>query len=291
LIHRRVSLVAVVPLVVVLLALSGCSTNPATGVTSSSAYLNGDGNCPGAGHSFTWWYNLWDAEGNVYNGPQRYVSCSGQSQTGALQADYFGDLMTSTLHCFVIDVQYHSPTNEFMYFDANGDKNGSNYDCFTTQAAPTVETIEVPPYAEASTTGPPSSGMYSNTRTKAKNFWSNYGEWGSCMENNTRQTSAAYTQKMRWVANNGAVNVTTFKKLRQQLGYNTGAVSIGCNSVNYGDATNPDARIIYNESINWGTKRHCVTGAHEWGHQRGFTHNNQTYRIMRAPLYLDFPWC
>jgi hypothetical protein len=43
----------------------------------------------------------------------------------------------------------------------------------------------------------------SSTRAKAKNFWSNYGEWDSCMENNTRQTSAAYTQKMRWVDNDG----------------------------------------------------------------------------------------
>jgi hypothetical protein len=37
-----------------------------------------------------------------------------------------------------------------MYFDANGTKNGSNYDCFTTQEAAAVSTIDPPPYAEAS---------------------------------------------------------------------------------------------------------------------------------------------
>jgi len=286
-------LVAVVPLAVVLLASSACSTNPATGVTSHSAYLNGEGACPGDGHSFTWWYNLWDSEGNIYNGPQRLVNCDRGTQSAALPADYFDDLLTSTIHCFVINSQYHSPTSEFQYFDTNGDSNGSAWDCFATQSAPAISTIAVPPYAEASATGPPSSELTSNTRATAKSFWSDNDEWGSCMENNTRQTSAAYTQKMRWRANNGVVKVTTFKKLRQETegGYTPGAVSIGCNSTNYGDATNPDARIIYNEYIDWGRTRHCVIGTHEWGHQRGFTHNNQTFRIMRSPLYLDFSPC
>ena len=110
------------------------------------------------------------------------------------------------------------------------------------------------------------------------------------MENNTRQTSAAPTQFMVWIRNDNKIVITTFKLLEEQLGFKPMAASIGCNTPNF-DTRNTDARIIYNEGVSWGPVKHCAAGVHEWGHQRGFAHTNETYRIMRYPLYLEFPYC
>src|ERR1700742_3702639 len=155
--HRRMSLV------VVLLAFAGCSTNPATGITSHSAYLNGEGNCPAAGQSFTWYYNLWDSQGNVQNGPQYYANCSGQSSLQALPSIQFGNLLTGADHCFAIHVWYHTPWQEFMHFDSVGTKNGYSFDCFKTQYVPPPDVMQAAPYPEAGAAGPPSSVMYSTT--------------------------------------------------------------------------------------------------------------------------------
>ena len=76
----------------------------------------------------------------------------------------------------------------------------------------------------------------------------------------------------------------------QQNGYEVAAIAVGCNSPGYGK-TNSDARVVPNEAIAWGSKKHCVAETREWGHLRGFGHGNQTYRIMRYPPYLEFPYC
>jgi hypothetical protein len=284
------SLVAFVPLVVVLLALAGCSTNAATNITSSSAYLNGDGNCAGAGVSFTWYYNLWDSQGNIQNGPQYYANCSGYSADQALPSIQFGNLLTGTDHCFAIHAWLHTPHQEFMHFDADGTKNGYHFDCFATQSLGLPEVMPAPNTIEAKASGPPSSGLYSNTRSVAKNFWQSYGEWGSCMENNTRQTSAPRTQFMVWFKDDGQIFISTFKRLEEMYGGTIAAVSVGCNSPGQG-TINSDPRIIYNSSLSWGKVGHCIAGTHEWGHQRGFGHGNQKFRIMQYPPYVDFPWC
>lgn len=291
--HRRMSLVALVPLVVVLLALTGCSTEPATGITSTSAYLNGEGNCPGAGHSFTWYYNLWDSQGNVQNGPQYYANCaSGPTASVALPSIQFGNLLTGALHCFAIHVWYQTPFQEFMHFDADGTKNGYHFDCFTTKFVQPPEVMPPPSSNEATAAGAPTSTMYSNTRIRAKLFWQGEGQWGSCMENNVRQMSAPPDQLQAAMSNNNELVFTTFKLLSEQSGGGTvGALAIGCSSSRFDEAHNPgDSRIVYNSGVGWGLKKHCVAGTHEWGHLRGFTHTS-SYRIMQYPPFSGFPIC
>jgi hypothetical protein len=287
--HRRKPLAAIVPLVIVLLAFAGCSTNPATNITSSSAYLNGDGGCPGAGISFTWYYNLWDSEDNIYNGPQYYANCSGQSPVQALPSIQFGDLLTGTDHCFAIHAWLQTPHGEFMHFDADGTKNGYHFDCFATQALSLPGSVQVPPTGEAGAAGPPSEQMKSRSRSIAKSYWSSNGRWTSCMANNTRQTSASPSQKMRFYDNQGRLIVTSFNRIQKIQGL-TGAVSIGCASPAIGSANNPDARIVYNEGIFWGLKSHCLAGVHEFGHQSGLEHF-QFASIMNVPLPSNFAPC
>lgn len=121
---------------VLVAAVAGCSTNPATSVDSNGATLNADGNCA-TGLKGWWVYQIRDINANQgfkTVGPQHDFACNSNTGTVALESYRVTGLGSGRPYDYRIYANWYTPSDRSWHtgaFDANGSAN-SNYDSFTT---------------------------------------------------------------------------------------------------------------------------------------------------------------
>jgi hypothetical protein len=126
---RRLGFVAVM---IAVMGLAACDTQPATNVSYQSATLNAKGACTG-GTSGQWWFQVRDVSrgGGWYDATGRNgYSCSQNTGEVNFQPQGVGGLNPGTLYYFRLAVTVNG---EFMWFDRDGAKNGGSYDSFRTR--------------------------------------------------------------------------------------------------------------------------------------------------------------
>jgi len=128
-----------VAVAVALVVMVGCSTNPATNVTSNEATLNGDGWCQ-QGWTMNWIYQIRDVSAGTgwYNvGPWHFGSkCQSTTSPAPIASERISGLVAGHTHQFRIFSSFIRPdgTSGTATYDAPGTNGGTNYDSFTTPA-------------------------------------------------------------------------------------------------------------------------------------------------------------
>lgn len=206
--NRRLGLVAVL---VAVMALAACDTQPATDVTQGAATLNAKGACF-AGTTGNWWYQLRNvSRGQGFSdvSPGYSYSCAATTGEVALTSYRVGNLVPGDLYQFRI----RATTNGTSYtYDSNGAQGGGNYDSFRTQNINGREdqSSNPPEQGEPCTPTPPNDACAASDNIGKKYNLRNRFYWelfGSTVSDHISFLSWGYnktTHNIRWIDRNPA---------------------------------------------------------------------------------------
>lgn len=143
---RRTRKLGLAVVLMAVMILAACDTQPATDVSYQAATLNAKGACI-AGTSGHWWYQIRPVGGTFYDvGPAHSYGCGSNTGEVNLTAERVNGLQPDTTYQFRI----RSTVNGGNYtYDANGAQGGTSFDSFRTPSVLRGEEVYSPPPVES----------------------------------------------------------------------------------------------------------------------------------------------